>query len=109
MENKRTVQQWEREQGIMFLGDDVKPKSKISGLQFREMAAENNHVAVDYPAREQFLKDNGYEVTRENLLNNDLEPQEQPKKTAAKPKATSSKPAGSAQTTSDPDDNANQS
>lgn len=86
----RTVQQWEREQGIMFLGDKIKPKSKISGLQFREMAAENNHVAVDYPAREQFLKDNGYEVTRENILNEDLEAKEAPKKAPAKKKPASS-------------------
>ena len=63
--------EWEKEVGLFAV--DVKqfnPKDEYTKEEFMTLYAENTaaFVGVSYDDRVQFLEDNGYKVTRENLL-----------------------------------------
>lgn len=71
MEDKMTIEQLEIEKGF-FLTFDHDPKNTMDPDEFIQYALENGAVGVNYNARVEFLQENGYEITRENLMNPDL-------------------------------------
>lgn len=69
---KKSIAEFEKEKGLIFknIKDDSK---KITEDEFNKMIEDiNSWVGVDYALRLAFLKDNGYEVNRENLINSSL-------------------------------------
>ena len=73
--SKLTFEQWEEKIGI--ISDHFDPKTKDNKLtedEFRELAMPTNDSfrGVMHEDRIKFLKDNGYELTRENMCNPDL-------------------------------------
>ena len=70
-ETKQTIEQFERERNLVFHGD-VDLKQRMTAEEFDVFMAENTWTGVDFKFREQWLKDNGYEITRENLINVEL-------------------------------------
>lgn len=73
MANTRSISEWEKTKG-KFLRDPVDDSEKtMTEKKFDELAGSPaNWVGVDYEQRVKFLKDNGYELTRENLTNPEL-------------------------------------
>lgn len=63
----KKIEQYEREYNLV-LSDVKDPSQKVSESEFKEMVSTLKFVGVDFEQREQFLKDNGYDVTRENLI-----------------------------------------
>lgn len=70
MANK-TIEQLEREYNIMTTQEKDLSK-KVSEDEFKEIISSGKFVGVDFKQREKFLKDNGYKLTRENMINADL-------------------------------------
>lgn len=74
---KNTVEYWEKKQGKIILNtDDINLLEKMTIEEFTDLADKNMYSPVDYSFREKWLRDNGYEVTRENMVNADLTPKE---------------------------------
>lgn len=74
-DKKKPVSDWEVEVGLFARDEQVaKGKDKITREEFLELSDKNPNgfLGVDYPVRVKFLKDNGYEVTRDNLINPNL-------------------------------------
>lgn len=69
MESKKTIKDWELEKGFIVRG--AQPMTKLTEQEFDDIPA-GEKVGVNHKDRVQFLKDNGYEVTRENMINVDL-------------------------------------
>ena len=52
-----------------MLKGDIDPAKEVSKDEFDELAASpDNFVGTDHEAREAWLKENGHEVTRENMM-----------------------------------------
>lgn len=71
-EATKTVSEWEQENGVIFTDDNVDLKSKVTADEFEKLRQQHVWAAVNVEARTKWLKDNGYDVTRENLVNVDL-------------------------------------
>lgn len=72
-EVKKTFIDWEEKLGVMVRDADEKTlKSKITEAEFRESWGAGIPSGVNHKQRIKFLKDNGYEVTRENMLDGQL-------------------------------------
>jgi len=67
-----TINDWERDQNIIFLDPKIKAGTVMNSNQFWEMAGEHNYREMNWPQREQWLKDNGHDVNRANMLDEDL-------------------------------------
>lgn len=70
MSSKKLITTWEKEKGLILL--NVKdPSQKISEEDFNDILAQGmqSHIGVNHEDRIKFLKDNGHEVTRENMIN----------------------------------------
>lgn len=65
-EDIKTMAEWEAELQCFFKEYD--PKEKIA---FKDISMENA-VYIDEPARTEWLKENGFELTRENYMNVNL-------------------------------------
>ena len=61
-----TMAEWESKGYLMFV--DYVPNKKLTSEEVRELELSSQTVAIQREYREQWLKDNGYEVTRENLM-----------------------------------------
>ena len=61
-----TMAEWESKSGLMF--KDYVPNKKLTTDEVAQLRIDGETVGVDRQYREQWLKDNGYEVTRENLM-----------------------------------------
>lgn len=68
---EKTIEQHERDHKIVLTGI-TNPKDKMSLDDFREVVKSGKFIGVDHEQREQFLKENGYEVNRENLIDTSL-------------------------------------
>lgn len=62
----KTIEEWEHDQQIMINNID-NPKAKLSFEDFEAVKFKNGFTGVDFPKREKFLTDNGYQITRANL------------------------------------------
>lgn len=69
--SKKTIEELEIEKGYVILGD-VDLKEKLTDEEFISLAETNGFHGVNFEDRIKFLKDNGYEVTRENLIDSSL-------------------------------------
>lgn len=74
MDEVKTIGEHEIETGVFFL-DDADSKKKLSKQDFHKLAEEKPFKLVTYKQRIEWLKENGYKLTRENLLNAHLESQ----------------------------------
>ena len=76
---KKALKTLEKERGILFTSD-VDPDERYSDEEFTDLlnADTSAWIGVDHEGRTQFLKDNGYEVNRHNMLDGSLsiKPQE---------------------------------
>lgn len=70
MEDQLTIEELEKKCN-MFLTVEHDPKQKMDEDEFRQFAISNGK-GVMYEERVQWLEKNGYEVTRENLLDANL-------------------------------------
>ena len=73
----KTIEQWEKEKGLIVI-DDIDPKQELSEAEFNKRYSflGSNTVGVNHEDRIQFLEANGYEVTRENMINSELSAKE---------------------------------
>lgn len=74
MQNK-SFEEWEKQKGIFAYSLSKYKSSKQMSEEEFDALVERDRVdfhGVDYKARVEFLTKNGYEVTRENLVNSDL-------------------------------------
>ena len=75
-EQKKTVAEWERETGYIVVSKD--PDSNMTESKFMalvedvEAREKSGAVGVDFTEREKWLKANGHEVTRENMIDRTL-------------------------------------
>lgn len=70
MDRTQTLEQWEREKGYIVKGD-VDINKQLSEAEFEAIPHGERH-GVNHADRIKFLQDNGYEVTRENMINPNL-------------------------------------
>lgn len=59
----------EKQFGVVFEGDYI-TVSKLTEKEALELFTEGKCIGVTFDDRVKFLEDNGYEVTRENLVTN---------------------------------------
>lgn len=72
---KKTFEKWEIERGMFAKDLSLFNSSKeITLEEFNDITSNNLNVivGVNYKDRVQFLRANGYEVNRENLMNSEL-------------------------------------
>lgn len=70
-----TVSDRERKTGRMINIDDPAVLSvTCSKDEFEQLAAEHGFIGVDFEGRTEWLQTHGYEVTRQNMRNSDLQP-----------------------------------
>lgn len=75
MSDKKKFSEWEVEKGFLVKeADDKQLNQKLTEQEFMDMVVVDGRMpySIQWDNRTQFLKDNGYEVTRENLGNVDL-------------------------------------
>lgn len=65
-----TIEQWEKEKGCLVLSD-IDLKKVVSEKEFNAIPLDERH-SVDHDSRTKFLRDNGFEVTRENMMDHRL-------------------------------------
>lgn len=68
---KQPIKDHEAERGMMLIGG-ADPDEKITGEEFTQRMIDQGWKGCDQEQKSKWLKKNGYEVTRENLLNADL-------------------------------------
>lgn len=71
----KSITDWERKKNVVLVDHDDLDRV-VSEDDFNKMVAEEQTVGVNFADREAFLTDNGYELTRENLVNPDLSPRQ---------------------------------
>jgi len=62
----KTMKQWENELNLVF--SDYDGKKKLTRQEVSNIQLGGGAIGVDIEARTKWLKENGYEVTRENLV-----------------------------------------
>lgn len=67
----KTIEEWEKELGFIVI-DDTDISKKITGKEAGELFMSPSAKGVDHEQRIAFLKENGYEVNRENLADHEL-------------------------------------
>lgn len=70
-ETTKTMKQWESELNIVF--NDYDGKKKLTRQEVSNLQLGGGAVGVDVEGRTKWLKENGYEVTRENLVDTSLQ------------------------------------
>lgn len=74
----KAIKTWEKERGIIIVADDIDLDKRVTEDEINELITTKLNegggqiVGVNHEDRTQFLKENGYEVTRENLINGNL-------------------------------------
>lgn len=71
--SKKSLATWEKERGFIFAGN-VDLDQQLTEDEFTDMLfnGKTPAIGVDHKERAKFLKNNGYEVNRENMINSDL-------------------------------------
>jgi hypothetical protein len=73
----KTIGDFEKERNIMLIGD-VDPSKEVTQEEFDELVSNpSDFKGVFHEDRAKFLKNNGYDATRANMLNADLSAKEQ--------------------------------
>lgn len=74
MDSSKTISEWEKERGILFVDREKFPANKKFTEAEMDEAMDNigNFRGVNHADRIKFLKANGYPVTHENMLDSDL-------------------------------------
>lgn len=75
MSDKKKFSEWEVEKGFLVRDADTKQlNEKLTEQEFMDKVVVDDRMpfSIHWESRVQFLKDNGYEVTRENLGNVEL-------------------------------------
>lgn len=72
MSKVQSIKDWENELGVIFDDKNIDLSEKVDEAQFDKYRQTHTWVAVNIKDRTEWLKENGYEVTRENLINVDL-------------------------------------
>lgn len=70
-----TFTELERQHGLLFPDSEKYPlDKKMTVAEFRELIANNplDFAGVNFEDREKFLRENDYEVTRENMIDREL-------------------------------------
>lgn len=69
----KTLEQLEKARGVLFT-TNMDLTKRYTDEEFDALLATktSSYVGVDHEDRTKFLKDNGYDVTRENMVNPDL-------------------------------------
>lgn len=78
----QTLEKWEAQAGVMFLvGVDLKEKyTKDEFIELRDKhRAKDELIGVDHEGRKKWLKYNGYEVTRDTMVDINLPTTKMPK------------------------------
>lgn len=83
----KPIAEWERDLGLVINGK-VDGEQKVTAEDMDAMIYERGSTGVDYDARVQFLTDNGYEATRENLVDWQLPAREVPTRPNEQSKST---------------------
>lgn len=72
---KKTIAEFEKEKGCIVVrsasGNEIDPKVSITEEEFDAIPQETK-IGVNHKDRIAFLKKNGYEVTRENMIDSSL-------------------------------------
>jgi len=71
MTNK-TIKELEIAYGVVVKDIKVDPNTNITVEEFEELILTGKTVGVNHEDRVNFLQDNGYKVTRENLIDPEL-------------------------------------
>lgn len=73
-DDKLTIDELERQHGWMIKNLEGKASKKIKRSEFLEMVDDPDieMVGIHHESREAWLKSQGYEITRENMVNTDL-------------------------------------
>lgn len=72
-EKKQSIELWEKEANLLFTNiTDDGLKKEITSDEFQNTIATSPFIGMNHSDRIKFLKDNGYEVTRENMANPEL-------------------------------------
>jgi hypothetical protein len=68
--SKKSLETLEKQFGLMLTGDDVDTKAQYTDEEFTALLNDpkTTFVGVHHEDRIAFLKDNGHEVTRENMV-----------------------------------------
>lgn len=67
---KKTVEKWEKEAGLILLDTEgISLKKSMDREEFDALVEKVGAAGIDYKTREKWLKDNGYDVTRDNIRN----------------------------------------
>lgn len=77
---RKSVKDWEAHLGVIFIGD-IDLKKKVTEDEALELirGGASTHVPVNHEGRKKWLEYNGYEVTRENMINGSLPTVKMPK------------------------------
>lgn len=70
-DEKKSIEQWERERGLVLNGNGD-PSMEVTNQQFTALLTRHGFVGVNHADRENWLRDNGYEINRANLINSQL-------------------------------------
>ena len=72
MADTKTLEEWEKERGFLHVDPKVDLKQKFTEQEIIDLMATYDIKGVDHESRKEFLEENGYKVTRENMLNSEL-------------------------------------
>jgi hypothetical protein len=68
MSKTKTIGEWERLQSTMLVGE-VDTEQQVTFKEFAQLMLDRGHVDIHHGPREDWLRDNGYTVTRKNMMN----------------------------------------
>lgn len=75
VEITKTLEQWEKERGFLTIDRNTYPADKIMNSQEIDLLMHETPNAVrgvNHKDRVKFLKDNGYKINHENMINPEL-------------------------------------
>lgn len=70
METK-IIEEWEREKGMFIIDPEIDLNQHLTEQEFTDIPM-NRKMGVDFKRRSEWLTNNGYDVTRGNLMDRNL-------------------------------------
>lgn len=71
-EKTRKISEYEFDANLMIIGD-VNQDKKVTADEFAELSTLDKVIGVNHEDRTEWLERNGYEVTRANMMDGNLE------------------------------------
>jgi hypothetical protein len=72
MSDVKTIEKWERVKGVLF-SDTSNLDKEVTEEEFDQLIDKRTgYTYVNHEDREQFLRSNGYKVTRKNMIDPEL-------------------------------------